>query len=180
MITAIIDPDDADESVPGPGPAAPVRSVRERAGEQYVSASWRADEHALASARWLVVHRGLMVAAAVLAAVAAGALFSRADGGWAVGAGVLASLAAVLSGISSAVDPSARAAEHRRGLAGFTALRSRWMELRDVTAGPGRTEEQLAQELHALLDEQDRLTTEVPAPPPWARARVRKLRTDSN
>jgi hypothetical protein len=180
MITAIIDPDDTDESVPGPGPAAPTPSVRDRAGEQYVSASWRADEHALASARWLVVHRGLMVAAAVLAAVAAGALFSRADGGWAIGAGVLASLAAVLSGISSAVDPSARAAEHRRGLAGYTRLRSRWMELRDVTAGLDRSDEQLAREFYALLDEQDRLTTEVPAPPPWARARVRKLRTDSN
>ena len=154
--------------------------MRERAGEQYVAASWRADEHAVASARWLVVHRGLMVGSAVLAAVAAGALFSRADGGWAVGAGILASLAAILSGVSSALDPSARAAEHRRGLAGYTALRSRWMELRDVTAGLDRTDEQLAQEFHALLDERDRLTTDVPAPPPWARAKVRRLRTDSN
>ena len=172
MITAIIEPEDTSPEV--------VPSLRERAGEQYVAASWRADEHALASARWLVIHRGLMVGAAVLAAVAAGALFSRADGGWAVGAGVLASLAAVLSGVSSAFDPSARAAEHRRGLAGFTTLRSRWMSLRDVTPGLGRTDEQLAQEFHTLLDEQDRLTTEMPAPPPWARAKVRKLRTDSN
>jgi hypothetical protein len=177
MITAIIDRNDTS---PAPDPVPPAPSLRERAGEQYVAASWRADEHALASARWLVVHRGLMVGAAVLAAVAAGALFSRADGGWAVGAGVLASLAAILSGVSSALDPSARAAEHRRGLAGYTALRSRWLELRDVTAGPGRTDEQLAQEFHALLDERDRLTTEVPTPPPWARAKVRKLRTNSN
>jgi hypothetical protein len=49
-----------------------------------------------------------------------------------------------------------------------------------VTAGLGRTDEQLAQEFHALLDERDRLTTEVPIPPPWARAKVRKLRTKSS
>lgn len=153
-----------------------IETLRRRAESQRIGSDTRSEEHQLAAGFWGVVHRGLTSTAAVTSAIAGTSLLTSATGAWRIAAGILALVAAALSTLDTTLRAGQLAEEHKRGFDGFTHMRTRWVQFEYVTLGLGHSEQQLAEEFQRIITERDQLSERVPAPPQWAKNKVKRER----
>jgi hypothetical protein len=153
-----------------------LEELDELARGQNAAAANRAREHLVGAGRWLLAHRSLTVCSGLLAAVAGGSIFANATGGWKTVSGFAAILAAVFAGADSSLGAAGRAQEHKIGVDGYTALRTKWLlfyKLRLTSGDPiGILEEELTQ----LIDERDTLQAKTPAISASVKKRAKELK----
>lgn len=151
-----------------------VRKLKRLAGNQFVGADRRSQEHWVSSVRWGFAHRGFATAAAVLSAVAGASIFSDAQGGWRVAAGVVALIASALAAVEATLKGGELAESHKRGYDGFTALRTKWLQYQNFTCDSGLAPDELVSRFEALVNERDELSKQVPVPGFWAKRTIRR------
>lgn len=144
-----------------------IEDVKRIAGNMYVGADARAQEHALASARWGVVHRGLVTAAAVLSSIAGAAILADASGAWRVVTGVIALVSAAAASAEATLKAGDLADGHKQAADGFTSLRTKWLRLKQFT-----DDSEVLASFDELVKERDDLSKSVPLRPSWARRKV--------
>lgn len=110
-------------------------TVRGRADGLYWACDFRSVEHGLSHARWSRRFTLLGVVAAVsTAAAGAGFLTSAKAGTWlAIASGVLALFAAALTAATTALQPKAKAEEHKQAADAYATLRSELRDFLDLT-----------------------------------------------
>lgn len=160
---------------PDQGPEVFQDRLRRLAGNQYTGADFRAEEHALAASRWLVMHRLLTVSAAVLAGVAGSAVLAGVAGAGQVLVGVVALISAVAAAADNALGAAQVAAQHKNAMDGFTSLRTKWLRLRELTVAQN-DETAATARFDELLAERDEISANAPAVPTWTKARVERRR----
>lgn len=153
---------------------AVIEDVKRIAGNMYVGAEKRAEEHALASARWGVVHRGLVTAAAVLSSIAGAAILADASGAWRVVTGVIALVSAAAASAEATLKAGDLAEGHKRAADGFTSLRTKWVRLKQFTCNLNPDNREVLASFDELVKERDDLFKSVPLRPWWARRRVER------
>jgi hypothetical protein len=154
-------------------------SVKRFAGNNYTGAETRAREHAIASALWTVVHRGLVTAAAVLSSIAGGAILADATGGWRVVTGIIALVSAAAASAEATLKPGELAGGHKRAADGFTSLRTKWWVLKEITTTTSSDDDEIRVACEQLVQERDELSKSVPLVPRWAQRTVdRRKRRD--
>ena len=113
-----------------------LRRLRSRAEDQRIGAGTRAEEHALAVHRWALIHRLLVVAAAIGSAGASASLLNGGDSASRLIAGCLSAAAALAAATDLALGARETLDGHKRGLDGFTRLRTQWLLLGDRVGRP--------------------------------------------
>ena len=144
------------------------------AGKQYDLAERRAREHAMASARWVVVHRGLVTVAAVLSSIAGAAILADASGAWRVVTGVIALVSAAAASAEATLKASDLADGHKRAADGFTSLRTKWLRLQEFTCNSNADDGEVLASFDELVKERDDLSKSVPMRPWWAHRKLER------
>lgn len=153
-----------------------VEELRRRAKDQNTGSGYRAEEHQLAAGFWGVTHRGLTTTAAVASAVAGTTLLASTTGAWRIVAGVLALVAAGLSTLDTTLKAGQLAEGHKHGYDGFTRMRTKWLQFQAISLRLVQNTQELAAKFESLVTDRDQLSEQVPAPPQWAKRRVRRRR----
>jgi hypothetical protein len=156
--------------------------VKRIAGNMYVGANTRAQEHVLASARWAVIHRGLVTVAAVLSSIAGAAILADASGAWRVVTGVIALVSAAAASAEATLKASDLADGHKRAADGFTSLRTKWLRLQEFTCNSNADDGEVLASFDELVKERDDLSKSVPMRPWWAHRKLerRKAKEKAN
>lgn len=126
--------------------------------------------HFEAARAWGTLHLWLGIPAAVLAAIASGSAFAQ-D---AVTAGSLALLAAVLSAVSTFLNPSERSQLHHQAGVKHNALRNKARMFRELDLNYSVGEADLLVGLKSLAEERDALNMSNPQIPKFAFKRARR------
>ena len=148
-----------------------VAQLRKDASAQFNGSHKRAMQHNVAAGFWGIVHRGLTATAAVASAIAGTTVFTVATGGWRIAGGVLALVAAALSTLDVTLRAGQLAEDHKRGFDGFTQMRTKWLQFKDVDMNLGSSPEDLAAEFRKLIGDRGQLSERVPAPLGWWKSR---------
>jgi hypothetical protein len=144
------------------------------AGKQYDLAERRAREHAMASARWVVVHRGLVTVAAVLLSIAGAAILADATGPWRVVTGVIALVSAAAASAEATLKAGDHADGHKRAADGFTSLRTKWLGFQEFELPVKKDYGEVLVKFDELVKERDDLSKSVPMRPWWANRKMKR------
>ncbi len=117
---------------------------------------WRAVGHDYAYRRYKAVLDSLAALVAIASAIAGSALLGTAGDGWAIAAGAIGLLGAVLAAVQRGFDLSPRAEENREAAGAFRAIRNRYWDFAgdppsDPAAARARLDEIRAE--HDALEE---------------------------
>lgn len=128
--------------------------------------------HFAAAHLWSGFHFCLGLPTAVLAAVAAASAFLKSDKN--IVAGLISTLVAVLSAVTTFLNPNARNAAHLKAGNNYDALHNRARIFRTIECWGGDSDAVLTKKLKDLSEEKNKLNRESPQPPKWAYRIARK------
>lgn len=150
---------------------SPIQKVIDRASTRARGCHWRARGHELVYRRWRGAAAGLGVLSAALSATAGSALLSsaKAGGTWAIVAGVLGLLAAVLTASEHALGAKERMEENRKARGLFLGLRTDYRLIRDF---PGEDSSVAQTKLREIEDRHSAIEMDAVPLEGWADAKV--------
>jgi hypothetical protein len=151
-----------------------IDSIRGRAHILGTGCHWRAYGHDLSYGRWRLLGSGLGILVAVSSAIAGSTLLASktAGHGWALVAGIVGLLGAVLAAASKVLDADARALAHRSARAAFIGLRTDYYSL---STPMGNDDPALAKiALNEIEERHKRVELESEPPERWADTRATK------
>ena len=130
--------------------------------------------HFNAAVFWDKVHLWLGCIIAVTSATAGSIIFSDAQQGWDIFAGLMALGSGILAAISTFLEPQAKANAFRKAGADYKHLRDQARVFHKIKSSLGIEIDQLIIELETLQTESHQLSSDSPAIPKWAYQAARK------
>jgi hypothetical protein len=107
-----------------------------------------------------------------LAAIAAASAFLKSDRN--IAAGLISTLVAALSAMTTFLNPNARAAAHLKAGNNYDALHNKARIFRTIECWGGDSDSILTKKVKDLSGEKDKLNRESPQPPKWAYRTAKK------
>jgi len=142
--------------------------------EEIIRESERIEEATLYSAKghfaaahlWSVCHIWLGMPTSVLAAVAAASAFLKSEKNMV--AGLISTLVAALSAVTTFLNPNARGAAHLKAGNSYDALHNKTRIFRTIECWSGESDTILTKKLKDFSEEKNKLNRESPQPSKWA------------
>jgi hypothetical protein len=153
-----------------------LRTLQDKASNYQVGARRRSEEHRRASSVASRFHLSLLAVSAVTSAFASAAIFANATSGLKYVAASAALTAAIATGVDVTFGFSTIVNDNKIASDGFAALRTSWLQFRDVTGPAASSDDELQQEFDRMLEAREQLAARSPMITERTRSRVERDR----